>query len=151
MNPRHTDQTSDEKLRTALKPLRGVKAPPDFASRVARACAADDARRRRRRLFLRASITGLAAVLVLAVWNPWHGPLGRRPSAPPRTVAVGTSYSPAEIASARRQLVWTLAVTDRILDRSSHRALADVLGRRIPGTISRSLTRALHRTAKGNS
>ncbi len=151
MTPRRTDQTHDEELRAALKPLREVKAPGGFAARVAQACAADDARRHGRRLRRFATITGLAAILALVVLNPWRGPHSGRPAAAPQSPSVSTTYSPAEIASARRQLAWTLAVTDRALNRSGHQVLADMLGRRIPETISRSLTRTFNRTAKGNS
>lgn len=115
-------------LRRSLASLPPLACPPEVGRRVLAAVAAEQAAARRRRWTAGAGV-GLAAAALA-------GALLLRPGAP---VAPTTTYSPEQIAAARRELIQTVTLTARVLDQAGRGTIANVFSERLPAAVAGSL------------
>jgi len=125
-------------LRTALAGLPLVTCPTAVSRRVLDAIEQRRSTGRRRLWYAGAGALAAAALAGALLLRP--GAPVAPPAAPgSANVAVVPAYSEAEIAAARRDLIRTVTLTARILDRTGRNTLAEVFSERLPAAVAGSL------------
>ncbi len=123
----------DRALRDALGGLPVAACPADVSDRILAAVADEQAAGRRRDR--RRAGYGMAAGLLAATVA---GLLLLRPGGPLRGPAAG-DYSPEQVAAARREMIETLTLTARVLDRTGRHTIVDVFSDQLPSAVEGSL------------
>lgn len=105
---------------------------------------------RRRSGMNRLAVSGLiAAAVLLIVLLPTTGPGPDTKVLETQVVAAAPDLTPAQLATVRRDALWSLAKTAKIIDKSERATISDVLGRRLPQTITGSLRQAFDNNQGG--
>lgn len=129
-------------LRNTLGSLPTVSAPSDLDSRIRAAVRSGGnnppPRWKRRRLTAAAAL--VAAVLAVVLLLP-----GLRPAADP-----DPAWSAEEMAAARQDVVFTLALTAKVIDRTRKDTVVDVFADRLPNAINESIKKVKLSTSGGN-
>ena len=135
----------EQRLRTVLGGMQPRRCPPGVTAKLL-TTARDRTRssppgRSIAHLFPLGVTVALAASLVTMV-------LLKTPELPPPDFHRGTEisgqtqFTPEEVTAARRDLVWTLALTARVIDHAEKKTVSEVFGRKLPAAITGSLRRA---------
>jgi anti-sigma factor RsiW len=134
-------------LRMALAGLPLVTCPTAVSRRVLDAI---EQRRStgRRRLWYAGAGTLAAAALAGALLLRPDAPVAPPAASGSANLAPVPAYTEAEIAAARRELIRTVTLTARILDRTGRSTLAEVFSERLPAAVAGSL-RPLGDTTRG--
>ncbi len=124
----------ERELRATLAGLPLVTCPPAVTARVLAAVALRRTHVRRRRWFAGVGTTmaaaALAGVLLLR---------SNTSTAPSTDAATAAPYTAVEIAAARQDLIRTVTLTARVLDRAGRSTIADVFSERLPAMVAGSL------------
>ena len=136
-------------LRETLGTLPTADVPADLDVRIRAAIqsAGNGLPSRRYRHRLAAALTVAAACLALALILP-----ALRPAAGPEPIAVGPrrTWTDQEIAAAREEVMFSLALTARVLDRTQKDAVIEVFANQLPHAVNRSLKFVKPKTSGGN-
>jgi anti-sigma factor RsiW len=130
----------EHELRATLAGLPLVTCPTAVTGRVLAAIAIHRAGVRRRRWFTGVGATVAAAALAVAML------VHPDPSTtPPADIAIARAntapapYTTEEIAAARQDLIRTVTLTARVLDKAGRYTIADVFSERLPAAVAGSL------------
>jgi anti-sigma factor RsiW len=130
----------EHELRAILAGLPSVTCPPAVTGRVLDAIVLRQTAVRRRRWFAGAGTTVAAAALAGALLLHPDTPVAPVYGVGATSVATATApYTTQEIAAARRDLIQTVTLTARVLDRAGRRTIADVFSERLPAAVAGSL------------
>jgi anti-sigma factor RsiW len=136
-------------LRETLGALPTANVPADLDDRIRAAIqpAGNGIPSRRYRHRLAAALTVAAAGLALALILP-----ALRPAAVPEPIAVGPrrTWTHEEITAAREEVMFSLALTARVLDRTQKDAVIEVFANQLPHLVNRSLKFVKPTTSGGN-
>jgi anti-sigma factor RsiW len=129
-------------LRRTLGSLPAIPAPDDFDGRILAAVHAVGRNSfvRRNRVRLTAAATLIAASVVLALMLPTFRPASDADPA----------WTQEEIATARHEVVFTLALTAQVINHSQREAVVEVFADRLPNAINESLQKVKLTTSGGN-
>jgi hypothetical protein len=125
-------------LRAALAGLPLVTCPAAVSRRVLEAIEHRPSNGRRR-LWLAGAGTLAAAALAGALFLRPTTPVVPRAASGDAQAAAEKTYTDAEITAARRDLIQTVTLTARILDRTGRSTLAEVFSERLPAAVAGSL------------
>jgi len=136
-------------LRETLGALPTANAPTDLEDRIRAAIqtAGNGVPSRWHRHRLAAALTVSAAGLALALILP-----ALRPASGPESITVGPTrtWTDEEITAAREEVMFSLALTARVLDRTRKEAVIEVFANQLPGAVNRSLKFVKPTTSGGN-
>lgn len=130
------------KLRNTLGSLPTVSAPSDMDSLIRAAVRSGEntSQPRWKRKRLTAAVALVAATLAVVLLLP-----GLRPSTNP-----DPAWSAEEMAAARQDVVYTLALTAKVIDRTRKDAVVEVFADRLPNAINESIKKVKLTTSGGN-
>ncbi|MBK7188133.1 MAG: zf-HC2 domain-containing protein [bacterium] len=145
-------------LRAALAHLPAAACPDAVSRRVLDVIAAEQSGIRRRRQRLVAGVTLAAATVAVAlILRPGTTPTPQAPiaqvAAPQERAAApapldpaayaaavaASGYTPEQVAAARRDLIQTVALAARVIDRTGRGAISDVFSEQLPAAVTGSL------------
>ncbi len=118
-------------LRETLGGLPAASAPANLDNQIRAAIhtARTDSRSWLSRHRLAAAVTVAAASLALVLIMPNGG----------RDSSVQQTWTDMEIATAREEVIFTLGLTARVLDRTQKNAIIEVFGNQLPNSVNESL------------
>ena len=136
----HRELEHEIGLRTTLAGLPLIACPTAVSGRVLGAIERQPSAVRRRRWFVGTGggVLAAAALAGALLLRP-AAPVAPLPGAGGLDVAAAPLYTVEEIAVARRDLIRTMTMTARILDRTGRHTLAEVFSERLPAAVAGSL------------